>query len=527
MRISQQMLFNTYMSNMNRSLNNLVETNIQAQTQKKVNRPSDDPVGMARILDHRETLATVKQYRDNIDTAKGWLSLSDATMTQVSTILTRAKELAEQGASGTLTDDNREQISYEARQLFQQLVSLANTEYEGKSIYAGHKVDDNAFTEKLWMTTNDSNVSSRNFTITGNADKTIVVQFLDSGDIGGGAPLDYRYSKDGGKTFITKTLAAGNTSLDFDGVTMDFDLGTPPTNIPVTQNDSNNTNDTSGTWMWVRPTAVYKGDDEDSIDVIGMNTNLGGGRTNAEGSFSKDVVVRIDTATDLASQIEYSYSLDGGTTWTKGNVKPADGVASNAVLTIPGGTLTIYSNTGGGGSNALGAGAQFVVHPDTAAMNVQIQENEYVRINDVGKDIFGGVYQLPGANGASVVFGGDSMLMSSNSSATHNMFETIGNLVAFLETNNQTGVQHCLDSLNLSQKHILTKAADVGGRENRLAVADNVLSSLELNEKDRISHIEDVDVGELMTKLSQQQIVYEAVLKSSSMIMKMKLLDYI
>lgn len=48
-----------------------------------------------------------------------------------------------------------------------------------------------------------------------------------------------------------------------------------------------------------------------------------------------------------------------------------------------------------------------------------------------------------------------------------------------------------------------------------------------MNENQRISHIEDADIGELMTQLSQQQIVYEAVLKSSSMIMKMNLLNYV
>ncbi|WP_415712752.1 flagellar hook-associated protein FlgL [Maridesulfovibrio sp.] len=521
MRVSQQMLFNTYVSNMNTSLTQLVETNIQAQTQKKVNKPSDNPVGMARILDHRETLATVKQYRDNIDTAKGWLSLSDTTLTQVSTILTRAKGLAEQGASGTLTDDNREQISYEARQLFQQLVALANTEYEGKSIYAGHKVEDNAFKERLWMTSNDANVSSRNFTITGNAEKTIVVQFEADGAIGGAA-MQYRYSKDGGETFTTKTLAGGATTLDFDGVTMDFDLGTPATNIPV--KGSANTNDSSGTWMWVRPTAQYMGDDEDSINVVPMNTSFTSSALTADGAFSKDVVVRIDSTTpDPASvddEITYSYSSDGGVTWTEGNVKPADAGATTAVIPLPGGTLTL-DNSGG----TVAAGAQFLIHPDTAAINVQIQENESVRVNDVGKDIFGGVYKQPGASGASVVFNNNSMLLGGGES--QNLLETMGNLVAFLETNNQTGVQECLDSLNASQKHLLTKAADVGGRENRLAVADQVLSSLELNEKDRISHIEDVDVGELMTKLSQQQLVYEAVLKSSSMIMKMNLLNYV
>ncbi|WP_432737738.1 flagellar hook-associated protein FlgL [Maridesulfovibrio sp. FT414] len=519
MRVSQQMLFNTYVSNMNRSLTDLVDTNIKAQTQKQVNRPSDNPVGMARILDHRETLATVKQYRNNIDTAKGWLNLSDSTLMQVSTIVTRAKELAEQAASGTITGDNREQISYEARQLFQQLLSLANTEYEGKSIYAGHKVDQNAFEQKLWMTTNDSNVSSRQFSISGNADKSIVVQFVDSGVVGGAADIDYRYSKDGGKTFTTKTLTAGTNTLDFDGVTMTLE-----NNTQVTANSATDTNDASGTWMWVRPTAQYMGDDEDAVNVTGMNTTLGGGLTKAEGIFSGDITVRIDASATLASNISYSYSMDGGVSWTTGNVKSADGIASNAVLSIPGGTLTIHSNAG---VNTLASGAQFIVRPDSAAINLQIQENEHVRINDVGKDIFGGVYQAPGYSNASPAFNGNSMLTGSNASATQNLFETMGNLVAFLETNNQNGVQEALDSLKLSQQHLLTKTADVGGRENRLSVADNVLSSLELNEKERISHIEDVDVGELMTQLSQQQIVYEAVLKSSSMIMKMNLLNYV
>lgn len=519
MRVSQQMLFNTYVSNMNRSLTDLVDSNIKAQTQKKVNRPSDNPVGMARILDHRETLATVKQYRDNIDTAKGWLSLSDSTLLQTSTIVTRAKELAEQAASGSLSADNREQISYEARQLFQQLVSLANTEYEGKSIYAGHKIDQNAFEQKLWMTTNDSNVSSSSFSIEGNADRTIVVQFLDDGNIGGGLDIDYRFSKDGGKTFTTETLAAGDLTLDLDGVTMTLESGTQ-----VAANSDTDTNDATGTWMWVRPTAQYMGDDEDAVNVTGLNTSLGGGLTKAEGEFNGDVTVRIDAATTLDADISYSFSTDGGVSWTSGNVKSADGVSSNAVLSIPGGTLTIHSNAG---VNVLASGAQFLVRPDSASINLQIQENEYVRINDVGKDIFGGVYEAPGASGASPAFNANSMLTGSNASPTENLFETMGNLVAFLETNNQSGVQEALASLQLSQQHLLTRVADVGGRENRLSVADNVLSSLELNEQERISHIEDVDIGELMTQISQQQVVYQAVLKSSSMIMKMNLLNYV
>jgi flagellar hook-associated protein 3 FlgL len=99
--------------------------------------------------------------------------------------------------------------------------------------------------------------------------------------------------------------------------------------------------------------------------------------------------------------------------------------------------------------------------------------------------------------------------------------------VAFLETNTQSGVQQCLESLKASQQQVLTSVASVGGRENRLNITANILQNLTLNENERLSAEEDIDIGELMTKLSQQQTVYQAVLKSSSMIMQMNLMQYI
>ena len=45
MRVSQQMLFSRYIHNLNTSLTSLLDLNTQAQTQKKINKPSDDPTG--------------------------------------------------------------------------------------------------------------------------------------------------------------------------------------------------------------------------------------------------------------------------------------------------------------------------------------------------------------------------------------------------------------------------------------------------------------------------------------------------
>lgn len=532
-RISNNMLYQGFTDSLNSSLSDLIELNIQSQTQKRINKPSDDPVGTERVLATRDTLRAIDQYENNITTATGWLNLSDNTLTQLSSILTETRGLAEQAATGTVSADNREQISYQVRQLFEQVVGLANTRYNGQSLYAGQKTDSVAFEERLWMTTNDSNLADRSFTIDGSSDTTLLVQF--PGSLGNSATLTagstFRYSSDGGDTFQTGTVTqnGSNLVLLMGGVQMTLDNSTP---ITVRETSQLNTNDSTGTWMWIRPTAQYVGDDEDGASVDQVGVTPAGVSSRADGNFSKNVMVRIDSASTMDSEIDYSYSVDGGINWTTGNHVQADTTASNAVLPIPGGVL-ILSNTSASSFGELSAGSQFVVRPRLASINLQVSWSESVRINDIGKDVFGGVYQAPGESEASPVYGTGSMLLgsnaalASNSASAKNLFETLGNLVAFLETNNQQGIQECLAKLKTAQAYILNCAASVGGRENRLTVAENMMSQLQDTENASLSNIEDVDLAELMTKLSQKQVVYETVLKSTSMIMKMSLMDYL
>ncbi|MGE4506015.1 MAG: flagellar hook-associated protein FlgL, partial [Desulfovibrionaceae bacterium] len=160
MRVSQQMMFDRYVFNMNTSLSSLLELNLKAQTQKEINKPSDDPTGMQQVLSLRDSLRQMDQYQENIDTATGWLGAANETLLQLDTLIIRAKELATQATTGTYDSDNRQQISYEMRSLMEQMIELANMEYEGNSIFAGHKTDTNAFKQVLWLTTNDENLNN-------------------------------------------------------------------------------------------------------------------------------------------------------------------------------------------------------------------------------------------------------------------------------------------------------------------------------------------------------------------------------
>ena len=504
MRVSHSNLYANFIENLNNASGKLMELNMKASSQKRINKPSDSPVDYMRVLNYRDSIDALKQYQKNIDTGKGWLSLADETMMQAQNMLTRTKELAEQAATGTITKNERDIIAKEARQIFNQMINLANTEYEGKSIFGGQKVEGSAFTQKLYATERNvdpppgENNSVKS--IEGSTDKTILIQFLETKDIGvGDGSTNFQYSIDGGSSWKQDTIpepAAGDSpkvTLS-NGVTITFKDGTSVQQVADAQ-------DTTGSWVWIRPSAQYNGDDNENIEVENYSNVTG----EATGNFKQNTLVRIDSYS--SPDISYSYSSDGGQTWETGNI------ASDTELKflVPGGKL---ETTG-----VPTEGDQFVIRPSQADIDVEISPDEMLTINNVGKDVFGGIFKNANGN--------EKISFADENAVSKNIFETMGKFIGYLETNNQDGVQEALENITDSTNHLSNKLADVGARESRLESSKTVLSGLELDQKERMSNLEDVDVAELMTELANQEMIYQAVLKSSSTIMRMNLVNYV
>jgi len=514
LRVANQSIYGSIIQRNNASLAKLMETNLQSSTQKRINAPSDDPNGAATVLQTRADLGQLTQYKSNIDSATGWLTQADSALTSVSTLISTIKGYAEQGATGSVTDENRGEIASAVRQYFQQLISLANTTYDGNALFAGQKVGSEAFTQSLSMSSNDTAfdavvASNGGFSIAGDSASTVLVEFMGTDNVGHQPAFDY--STDGGATWTTGTYNAAPS-----GTTQELNLG----GVTMTLNNnaldavtaSADHTDKTGTWMWVRPSAVYNGNDNDTVTVVNTTTtpatNVVG---SAAGNFSGNVSVRIDEDCNFAagSTFGYSYSTDGGRSWMAGNTSGAVNAAGDAVsLAVPGGILNLTT-----GGDALTAGNQFFIQPSTANVKVDISPTDSVVVNGVGKDIFGGI-----SNGKAVTFDG---------SVDANLFETVGKLVGYLETNNQQGCQDALDQITASQEHVLTVAASVGARENRVTAAGTMVDTLAENSDASLSKVEDADLTELITRLSQQELAYQAVLKSSSTVMNLSLLSYI
>ena len=105
--------------------------------------------------------------------------------------------------------------------------------------------------------------------------------------------------------------------------------------------------------------------------------------------------------------------------------------------------------------------------------------------------------------------------------------ESIGKLIAMAETGSQQGFQEAMGQMKDVMNLVLSKAAVAGGRGDRLISTKAAITNQIYSQEEGLSSVEDIDITELMAKLSMQQTAYNAALKSSSMIMQMSLVNFL
>lgn len=137
MRVTQSMLSNNFLKNISNSYEKMGKISEQMQTQKKITRPSDDPVVAMKGIAYRTNLAEVQQFKRNFTEAHNWIDNSDAALDQATQALQRIRELTVKANNGTLEGDQRNAIAKEIEQLRDQLKEVANTKVGDKYLFNG------------------------------------------------------------------------------------------------------------------------------------------------------------------------------------------------------------------------------------------------------------------------------------------------------------------------------------------------------------------------------------------------------
>jgi flagellar hook-associated protein 3 FlgL len=113
------------------------QATIEIASGRNVNVPSDNPTAAALLVENNDQAIFNKGYLQSLNAIQGQLSTADSTLSSVVTALQRASTLGIQGANGTLSDSDRVAVANELQGIQSQLVSLANTSYQGRYVFAG------------------------------------------------------------------------------------------------------------------------------------------------------------------------------------------------------------------------------------------------------------------------------------------------------------------------------------------------------------------------------------------------------
>jgi len=101
-RVTQRMLTEGSLDNLQRGLGRLAKVQEQLSTGRVINRPSDNPTGTTSSMRLRSSLADQAQYSRNAQDGLGWLTQVDSALDSVTTTVKRARDLALQGANAGL-----------------------------------------------------------------------------------------------------------------------------------------------------------------------------------------------------------------------------------------------------------------------------------------------------------------------------------------------------------------------------------------------------------------------------------------
>lgn len=146
LRVTQNMMNSQLLRNLNNNMLRSETFQNQLATGRRINKPSDDPVGISFAMRYRSELSANDQYQSNADDTTSWLTFTDTLMDQAGSVVQRLRELAVNMSNGTNPQQSLDIASKEVEQLYEQMVDIGNSSFNGKYVFNGEKTDIKPYT---------------------------------------------------------------------------------------------------------------------------------------------------------------------------------------------------------------------------------------------------------------------------------------------------------------------------------------------------------------------------------------------
>lgn len=532
MRVTNNMMVNELLRNMNTNTRRLDESNRQLATSRRINLPSDDPAGLVKALRLRTNLTEGEQYLNNIGEATNFMETTDSALENINRILQRTRELTVQAANGTNSPADRKAISAEISQLNEQLKMVANTTYGTQHVFAGRNVTEPPCQGNTWVgDENDLNMEI---------------------GIGVKIPINLKM-KDfftGNSPYLNQvTITDGSVkSLTADNL-QGGKYGLKTSELLAITTDAQLTEISASKHIQATAPGIFG-----TVAIAGLPiTNPATLDTNASIQLT---VAKVNTKTNEVtySYIANEYNRDTGAyTRNIGQFTLQGGPA--AANTVKMGELEVQVDNPI--LSGLSVGDKAVINL-AAARNAgdtcdQVDINYNYTSNDGVNPMTGGEVQsfifkdgvLDNKKTDFKFFSVDSNGLSYDSTINMDMnnftpaepvayfntkpglFEMMDKLVQAVEAGDSQAINDSLGVIDGKVDDLLYKRATIGAKVNRLELQQNRLESTQTSFTELLSKIEDADMAEVIMQLKMQENVYNASLAAGAKIIQPSLVDFL
>ena len=552
MRVTNTMISNSARNHVSRAKSKLLTAEEQYTTEKKIQRPSDDPTIAVRSLKYRGTMAQITQYVEkNVKDAMSWMDTTQGALDGINSILIDMKGNLDQGANDYLAMDERNSVLSTLKQYVSSVLSdNANADYSGRYVFTGYRTDTSllfgSITKNLSYEIREnfvySDVGSINV-VTGGASYTAGNTAQDYVDQAPKKDSVYRMQLaykncsnsplDNGETptgvredYVTFTTSyscvydatnAGNISFTDPNTTVtDADTGAVLTGAPpmgtrvtvtntMTATTKASTDKADATATPPATEAYDVGDDElvylyDTGEIL-MGKNIYSSIQQNKADITVDYVKTEFDKQDIRPEMYFkckSYDSVSGKTTKYSN--PAGQDISYEVNF----SQTMRVNTQG--LDAISTEIYRAI--DYLTQTIEAMDNVENQIADVEKMI---------ANAAP----GDDI------KALEKLKETLETEKSLRMTVMTEAFGKGLTMVDNAQEKLNVALANLGTRRKRLELTYDKLSDQYLDTEEQLSNNEDIDIYDAFVNLTQADNLYQYSLSSTSKILGNTLLDYI
>lgn len=150
MRVTNKMIMNNSASNINSAKEVVNTRNKQMTSQKRIDKPSDDPVIAVRSLRLATTLSQVSQYYSkNIPDANQWLDITETALININDVATDCKTICVGGSTDSYnSQSDRKTMLTQLESLQKALFAEGNADYANRTVFTGYRTNSNlTFTE--------------------------------------------------------------------------------------------------------------------------------------------------------------------------------------------------------------------------------------------------------------------------------------------------------------------------------------------------------------------------------------------